>query len=143
VRSILYVICSLWLGFSEPAEAAKAKHKQKQKAFHPVAIVDARDVVGHYVGVDSVDLIEIKVDADGQLAILIRTSTSATALRDISLEGSAIEGAVVAPDGSSETFTATFVDRELNGVCAFGLLVNRSLRIFEETGLDRVFYRRR
>jgi hypothetical protein len=86
--------------------------------------------------------IDVKVGAGGQLAITSFEGARQAELRNIKLEQGKLTATKVYPDGATETFTATFVNRILNGASDFGLFVEWPLQVTPTIMLNRIFYRR-
>lgn len=136
---VAFVLLALVL----PASFAQTKAKKfKDKRFEPVVKQDVREYSGRYVGIEPSYVLDIQVSDDGALTAVSYEDERRATLREIKLTGSRLTATKVYEDGATEKFEAQFVNRILNGVTAFGVIVE-NLRI-ELAGatLTRVFYQR-
>jgi len=142
-RRPLALACALLL-LAVPALAKKdgAKSKSKSKSFHPVVMTDPASCAGTYVGIDSLYLVEIRLVA-GYLEVTVHEGDRATPLERVILSGADLEGSFPNAGGPSRFFEATFVDRELNGDHAFGLMVYQPMNLPDDVTLESIFCRRR
>jgi hypothetical protein len=121
---------------------AQKKNKTKEKHFEPVARQNLRDYAGRYVGIEESYVIEVRVGDDGQLIVTSREDGREATLTDIKLDGARMTATKIYANGKRATFTATFVDRVLNGEREFGLIAEDMRIELPGMTLTRVFYRR-
>ena len=127
---------------SVPAVGQKAKKKVKDKRFEPVVHANLKDYEGTYVGIEPDYVMEIKLAADGQLEVRGEEDGRSVALTNIQLRGARLTAEKVYADGQRESFEGTFSNRILNGISAFGIVVE-GLRVdIGGTTLHKVFYKR-
>ncbi len=121
--------------------AAQKKWKMKEKRFEPVVKAEARDYAGRYVGIDESYVLEVEALAGGRLKVTSVEGERRAEVRDLRLDGARLTGTKVYGDGSTARFDATFADRVLNGVRAFGVLVSGLHIELDGNTFERVFYR--
>jgi hypothetical protein len=126
---------------SVPA-AGQKKKKVKDKRFDPVVYASLKDYEGTYVGIDPDYVLEIKVAADGRLEVRGEEDGRSITLANIQLKGAHLTADKVYADGQRVKFDGTFSNRILNGVSAFGILVEDMWVELGGSTLTRVFYKR-
>jgi hypothetical protein len=140
---ILLVACSVEL-FAQKAkdkeEGYTPKTKVKEKRFEPVVKQNLHDYEGTYTGIDPTYVIEIRVGEDGKLNINSLEDNQKVTLANLKLEGAHMTATKIYRDGHREKFDATFSNRILNGVTAFGILVEGLNINLAGTSFSRVFY---
>jgi len=120
----------------------KAK-KVKEKRFEPVVKENLKDYEGTYIGIESDYVIEIQVTTDGRLNVTNIENGRGVPLTNIKLTGAHLTADKTYVGGRTAKFDATFSNRILNGVSAFGLLVdNLDVHLEGDVVLNRVFYPR-
>jgi hypothetical protein len=119
----------------------KLKHKQKEKRFEPVVKERVADYAGRYVGIEPDYYLEIEAGARGTLSITSQEGDRRAALRDIRIDGARLTATRVYADGTTKDFAATFANRILNGVSAFGIVVENLDVRYEGITFNRIFYR--
>lgn len=122
-----------------PASGQK-KWKQKEKRFEPVVREDARGYAGRYVGVEDSHWLDVRADAEGRLTATLYEEGRAVALRDLRLDGARLTATKVYEDGRAAPFTGLFADRVLNGVRAFGVMVDSPVKVADGVIIERLFY---
>jgi len=120
----------------------KAKKKIKEKRFEVAVKQNLHDYEGTYTGIDPSYVIEIRVGEDGKLNVSSLEDNQKVTLENLKLEGARMTATKIYPDGHREKFDATFSNRILNGVSAFGILVEGLNINLVGASLNRVFYRR-
>lgn len=144
---ILLATCSAQL-FGQKAKVKEkrfgldAKQKVKEKRFEPVIKQNLQDYEGTYIGLDSSYVIEVRASGDGKLHVSSLENNQRVTLENLKLEGPHMTATKVYPDGHTEKFDATFSNRILNGVSAFGILVEGFNIKLEGLSFNRIFYRR-
>jgi hypothetical protein len=139
----LLVLCTLLCAlpvYSGSGGEQKLKTKWKEKRFEPVVKENLHDYAGRYVGLEDYYL-EVRIDVDGQLAIVSQEGRQRATLQNISLTGARLTATRVYQDGTTKDFEATFVNRILNGDSRFGLMVENLEVKFEGLTFNRIFYR--
>jgi hypothetical protein len=120
----------------------KAKTKIKEKRFEAVVKQNLRDYEGTYIGIEPTYVIEVRVGADGKLNISSLEDNQKVTLKNLKLEGAHMTATKIYADDHRGRFDATFSNRILNGVSAFGILVEGLNLNLAGASLDRVFYQR-
>ena len=115
-----------------------AKWKTKEKRFDPVAITDARQIVGRYVGIDPDFAVELRVSDSGIIAGTMRSFGTNATLTSIHIDGADLTAMA---DGLP--LHATFVTRVKNGQRAFGLLVHDADVQIDDVTLTQIFCARK
>ena len=123
-------------------KAKKVKEKVKEKRFEQVVKGSLKDYEGTYRGIDETYVIEVRVRPDGGLNVSSLEDNQKVTLKNVSLDGAHLTAKKIYADGHTENFDGTFVNRILNGVSAFGILVEGMSLKIEGLSLDRVFYQR-
>ena len=143
---ILATLASLvFLAAATPAQLFGQKEKAKkvkEKRFEQVVKGSLKDYEGTYTGIDPTYVIEVRVRADGNLKMSSLEDNQKVTIENIGLEGAHLTATKIYMDGHTERFDGTFVNRILNGVSAFGILVDGMNLKIEGLSLSRVFYRR-
>lgn len=142
MKRLLLMAAVLVLASTAPAFAQKVKDKKKEKRFEPVVKQNVEDYAGRYYGFQADYYLELRVDGAGGLSATSFEGERRAELRNIKLDGSRLSATKVYDNGATRNFTATFVNRILNGVSDFGLLVEGSISIAPSVTVDRVFYKR-
>jgi len=119
----------------------KSKHKQKEKRFEPVVKEQIADYAGRYTGIEPDYYLEIEAGARGTLSVMSREGDRRATLRDIRIAGARLTATRVYADGTTKDFAATFANRILNGVSAFGVMVENLDVRYEGITFNRIFYR--
>ena len=117
------------------------EYKQKEKRFEPVVRERVADYAGRYLGIEPDYYLVFETDAGGALTAVSHEGARRAVLRDIRIEGARLTATRVYPDGATKDFAATFVNRILNGVSAFGIVVENLDVHYEGITLNRIFYR--
>lgn len=143
VRHLWLVATLSFMLVANSADSDKNKQKNKSKSFHPVVMTDPAEYAGIYLGIDSLYSVEVRSGVDGALTVVVHDGGQSTTLTDVRRNGAHLQGLLSVANGKSELFTATFVERDLNGNRAFGLLVDHPLRLSDDVQLDRLFCKRR
>jgi hypothetical protein len=121
----------LALAMAFPLAASKDKHKDKH--FDTVPIGSLSQAAGRYVGIEP-DFVVTLTATGGTL----RSQQGTFALANITLDRGELRG-----NAGGEPFSATFVNRTLNGQTAFGLVVHQpSVRLEGNVVLNDLFCRR-
>ena len=141
-KSLLLLLSSVVLLACVPVSGQK-KWKQKEKRFEPVVKEDARGYAGRYAGPDEDHWLDVRADAAGRLAVTLYEQGRPAALRDLRLDGARLTATKVYEDGRTAPFAGLFADRILNGVRAFGIVVDGPVKIDDHLTLQRVFYQLR
>jgi hypothetical protein len=142
MRGLLHLaIATSLLVSSAPAASKKHKSKHKDKSFEPVTSAEAGGYAGHYVGIESRNWVEVKLDPENRLEVTLYEDGARVSLRDVELTGCRLEATKVFGDSAAD-FEATFGERRVNGEGAFGLLVETIVRFDDDVVLERLFYRR-
>lgn len=142
MKRLLLVAVVAVLASAAPAFAQKAKMKNKEKRFETIVKQNPADYAGRYYGFQEGYYIDVRVDGSGRLSATSFEDERRAELRNIRLEQGKLSATKVYDDGTARPFTATFVNRILNGVSAFGMLVEGSVSIAPSVTFDRVFYKR-
>lgn len=142
MKRVLLMAVGLVLISAAPAFAQKAKVKNKEKRFEPVVKQNVADYAGRYYGFEAGYYIEVRVDTGGRLATTSFEGERRAELQNIRLDEGRLKATKVYDDGTTKEFTAAFVNRVLNGVSDFGLLVEGSVAVAPSVTVDRIFYRR-
>lgn len=122
-------------------EGKQKEGKQKEKRFEPVVREDARGYAGRYVGVEDSHWLDVRADAEGRLTATVYEEGRAVPLRDLRLDGARLAATKVYEDGRSAAFSGLFANRVLNGVSAFGILVEGPVKAADGVTIERLFYR--
>ena len=101
-----------------------------------------QDYEGTYIGIEPSYVIEIRVGKDGELHVTSLEKNQKVTLENFKLEGAHMTATKIYRDGHTEKFDATFSNRILNGVSAFGILVEGLNINLEGLSLNKIFYRR-
>ncbi|HEY3257690.1 MAG TPA: hypothetical protein VGJ64_02450 [Gemmatimonadaceae bacterium] len=147
--------------FNKSKHAVKERHgvrveKYKEIRSEPVIKKNARDYAGSYEVPDLGFSLELRVDANGNLAVTgyDPVDGDASVIRQFVLRNPRIDGALltatkVYENGATEPFEGVFINRTSfdsptdRGVTTFGLgVVGSSVRVSGLT-LDRLFYQRK
>jgi hypothetical protein len=140
-RPIALLLATVLLG-SFPI-LAKEKNKRKEKRFDPVTISGPAAAEGSYRGITDDQILELRVGSDGKLIATLRENGTSAALRDVTLTGSAFRATQTLPRGQRRTLSGSFMIRTLNGVTAFGLMLEGfDIHLDETTVIERVFFAR-
>jgi hypothetical protein len=118
------------------------KKKIKEKRFEVAVKQSLQDYEGSYTGIEPSYVIEIRVGKDGELHVTSLEENQKATLENLKLEGAHMTATKIYRDGHTEKFDATFSNRILNGVSAFGILVEGLNLNLEGLSLNRIFYRR-
>jgi hypothetical protein len=117
--------------------------KVKEKRFETALKQNPKDYEGTYVGIKPDYFIEIQATPDGRLKINNIEAGQTIALTNIKLAGAHLTADKMYAGGRTAKFNATFSNRILNGVSAFGLLVdNVDVPLDGGVMLNRLFYTR-
>ncbi|HEY9283250.1 MAG TPA: hypothetical protein VIP46_07335 [Pyrinomonadaceae bacterium] len=138
-KSLLLLSSVVLLLVCVPA-AGQKKWKQKEKRFEPVVREDARGYAGRYVGVEESHWLDVRADAEGRLTATLYEEGHAVALRDLRLDGARLTATKVYEDGRAAPFAGLFADRVLNGVRAFGVMVDSPVKVDDGVIIERLFY---
>lgn len=141
MKRLLLMAFVVVLAAAAPAFAQKNKDKKKEKRFEPVVKQNVADYAGRYYGFEEGYYIEVRVDA-GTLSATSFEGERRAELRNIRLDGGKLSATKVYDDRTTRDFTATFVNRILNGASDFGMVVEGSVSIAPSVTVDRVFYKR-
>lgn len=141
-RLLLMAAAVVVLASAAPAFAQKAKVKNKEKRFEAAVKQSVADYAGRYYGFEEGYYIEVRVEADGRLSATSFEGERRAELQDIRLEQGKLSATKVYDNGVTGAFSATFVNRILNGASDFGLLIEGSVQIAPGVSFNRVFYRR-
>jgi hypothetical protein len=142
MKRLLLMAVVVVLASAAPAFAQKNKVKNKDKRFEPVVKQNMADYAGRYYGFQADYYIDVRVDGAGSLSATSFEGERRAELQNIRLEQSKLTATKVYSDGATREFTATFVNRVLNGVSDFGMLVMGSVSVTPSVAYDRVFYKR-
>ena len=120
----------------------KAKKKIKEKRFEVAVKQNLQDYEGTYTGIEPSYVIEIRMGEDGELHVTSLEKNQKVTLENLKLEGAHMTATKIYRDGHTEKFDATFSNRILNGVSAFGILVEGLNLNLDGLSLNKIFYRR-
>jgi hypothetical protein len=140
---ILLVTCSVELFAQKAKDKEKGyapKTKVKEKRFETAVKQNLHDYEGTYVGIDPTYVIEIRVGQDGKLNVSSLEDNQKVTLENLKLDGAHMTATKIYSDGHRGRFDATFSNRILNGVTAFGILVEGLNINLVGASLNRVFY---
>lgn len=121
-------------------EWKRKEDKQKEKRFEEVVREDARGYAGRYVGLEDSHWLEVRADGADRLTATLYEEGRAVALRDLRLDGARLTATKIYEDGRTVPFAGLFADRVLNGVRAFGILVDGRVGIAGNVAVERIFY---
>ena len=138
-KSLLLLLSSVVLLVCVPASGQK-KWKQKEKRFEPVVKEDVRGYAGRYVGLEDSQWLDVRADDAGRLTATLYEEGRAVALRDLRLDGARLAATKVYEDGRTAPFAGLFADRILNGVRAFGIMVESPVKLADNVTVERAFY---
>lgn len=125
-----------------PAFSQKLKEKKKkEKRFEPIVKQDVRDYAGRYEGISPDYVLEIQVNAGGEMSIVSLEDDRRATVGEIKLDGPRLTGTKVYDDGASTRFEGVFVNRILNGESAFGIQVGNLQIRLGGAFIDKAFYR--
>ena len=117
--------------------------KVKEKRFETVLKQDLRDYEGTYIGIERDYVIEVRLGPDGKLLVNNIEDGRSVPLTNIRLTGARLTADKNYERGRTAKFDATFSNRILNGVSAFGLLVDHvDVHLDGDVVLNRLFYTR-
>lgn len=139
-RALLFVLSTLLVLTIATGESFAQKKKFKEKRFEPAPRASVRDYAGKYVGIEASYFIEIAVSQDGKLSISSHEGEREATLKDVHVAGASLTATKVYTDGRSEKFHGMFANRILNGVSAFGILVDGMHVELEGLTLSSIFY---
>ncbi len=124
------------------AEAQVAKPKFNPKPFQPMVKTAVKDHVGHYVGVDTMYSVDVKLGEDEKLAVAVHDGKETFDLRKPQVEGALLTGILKASDNQEHPFEGVFGVRDINGRRTFGLLVNQEKKVDQDVLVNRLFCKR-
>jgi hypothetical protein len=140
---VIYTLVLALVVLSVPAVGQKSKSKKvKDKRFETVVRENPKDYEGTYIGIEPDYVLEIEVTADGLLKVHSLEDGRKLTLANIHLRGARLTADKVYEDGRREKFEGTFSNRILNGVSAFGIIVEDMHVNVGSATLTRVFYQR-
>lgn len=142
MKRLLLMAFVVVLASAAPAFAQKTKVKNKEKRFETVVKQNVMDYAGRYSGFQADYYLEVRVDAGGQMTATSFEGERRAELQNIRLEQGKLSATKVYNDGTRREFTATFVNRILNGASDFGMVVEGSISIAPSVTVDRIFYKR-
>jgi hypothetical protein len=101
-----------------------------------------KDYVGHYVGVDTMYSVDVKLGEDEKLAVAVHDGKETFDLRKPQVEGALLTGILKASDNQEHPFEGVFGVRDINGRRTFGLLVNQEKKVDQDVLVNRLFCKR-
>jgi hypothetical protein len=140
-RALIFILSSLLILTVSTSEIFAQKKKFKEKRYEPAPRASVKDYAGKYVGIEASYFIEIVISQDGRLSIRSHEGVREATLKDVHVAGAVITATKVYADGGSEKFHGMFANRILNGVSAFGILVDGMHVELEGLTLTNIFYR--
>jgi hypothetical protein len=142
-RFVIVLVALALVTSASPELFGQKTKKIKEKRFEVVVRQNLKDYEGTYTGIEPDYVIEIRATADGKLEINSLEDGLSVTLTNVKVTGARVIADKLYANGRRGKFDATFSNRILNGVSAFGILVD-GLDVHLDGGvvLNRLFYRR-
>jgi len=135
----ILVLSFIGLLVAGTAAAEAKKPHSKHRPFQPVVRQDVAEYAGEYIGTDPSRVVVVQNAGGGSLNVEMHKDGEAITIREPQLEGAVLTGTIKNGNNQIETFTGVFGVRDMNGIRAFGLLLNETVRVNQDLVVHRIF----
>ena len=135
----ILVLSLIGLLVAGTASAEAKKPHSKHRPFQPVVRQDVAEYAGEYIGTDPPLVVMVQNAGGGKLDVEVRKDGETITIRSPQVTGAVLSGTIKNGDNQIETFEGVFGVRDMNGIRAFGLLLNETVRVNQDLVVHRIF----